>query len=135
MRIPCRIGSSVPADLLQRTPGWHCPLRFRSPNRSESGDPYNNQICRRHRSLSARRLHRSRLFSCCVPTFQAGCSQYQRNSSHSFRSEQTFFRATPTAASMTGFALRALWGHTEMQRIQDIHALSSTFFGSSLSIA
>lgn len=42
MRIPCRIDSSVPVDLLRRTPGWRCPLRFRSPDRSGSGDPYNN---------------------------------------------------------------------------------------------
>lgn len=47
-----------------------------------------------------------------------------------------FLRISGAAAEgMTGLTLRAPWGHTAIQRIQEMHAFSSTFLGFSLSMA
>src|SRR5699024_4899540 len=58
-----------------------------------------------------------------------------RNSSPSFRSEQTFFKATCAAVSMTGVTFRAPWGHTATQRIQEMHRALSVRRGSAGSMA
>ena len=47
------------------------------------------------------------------------------------RSEHTFFRASPTAESITGLTRRADWGQTATHRMQPMQADSSTFLGSS----
>ena len=70
---------------------------------------------------------RTALFG-CKPSRQICCTQ--RYSSAFFRSEHTFFSIMPAAESITGFTLRAPCGHTETQRIQEIHAFASTCFGS-----
>ena len=70
---------------------------------------------------------RTALFG-CKPSRQICCAQ--RYSSAFFRTEHTFFSIMPAAESITGFTLRAPCGHTETQRIQEIHAFASTCFGS-----
>lgn len=69
------------------------------------------------------------------PFCSKGTVHNQRKSWQSFRSEHTFFSIRLAAASITGLTFRAEWGQTEIQRMQEIHAFSSTFFGFSLSMA
>ena len=58
-----------------------------------------------------------------------------KNSSFSFRPEQAFFNFWEAAASITGFSLRACFGQTLIQRIQEIHLSLSVCLGLSDGIA
>ena len=57
------------------------------------------------------------------------------NSSLFFLSEQAFLIAIAAIETMAAFTLRAVCGHKETQRIQEIHFLLSVSFGFSLLMA
>ena len=58
-----------------------------------------------------------------------------RNSSFSFRVEQTFFSMVLMAQAITRLILRALWGQIATQRIQEMQSCSLTCFTLVLSMA
>lgn len=71
----------------------------------------------------------------CLSASQSGQPHRQRKISLSFRLVHNFRSASRATESRSGLTFRASWGHTERQRMQEMHACFSTFFGSFLSMA
>ncbi len=125
-QVPCGFVSYIPPETHEKA---FCIFRFAAKRRSANGSAAASTASLpsfRTGNFSGIQV-RTALFG-CKPSRQICCTQ--RYSSAFFRSEHTFFSIMPAAESITGFTLRAPCGHTETQRIQEIHAFASTCFGS-----